>query len=96
MRNNKQKQSISAMCKFLRIFRKMFYNYREKMNIIDPYETKIIEIFNMKRRTYGTKRIKKALAKEKIIVSRRRIGRVMKAANLVSVYIKKNIAIIQL
>lgn len=36
-------------------------------------------IFNNSRNTYGTRRLKKALAKEGLIVSRRRIGRLMKA-----------------
>jgi putative transposase len=43
----------------------------------------IIEIFNKGRQVYGTRQIAKNLAKKGLIVSRRRIGKLMKAAGIV-------------
>jgi len=39
-------------------------------------------IFNLNRQSYGTRRIKRALAKKGVTVSRRRIGRIMKEKGL--------------
>jgi len=42
----------------------------------------ICELFKEGRQSYGTRRIKRALAKRSFVVSRRRIGRLMKLNNL--------------
>ena len=46
----------------------------------------IIDIFKASRNNYGTRKIKWELAKRDMIVSRRRIGRIMKQEGLVSIY----------
>ncbi|WP_409362259.1 IS3 family transposase, partial [Brevibacillus parabrevis] len=49
-------------------------------------EQAIIHIFDENQRVYGTRKIKATLQKEGWIVSRRRIGRLMKKNGLVSAY----------
>lgn len=49
-------------------------------------EIEIQEIFHNNRDVYGTRKIKKELAKKSMQVSRRRIGRIMKKFGLVSAY----------
>ena len=46
----------------------------------------IQEIFRLSRNNYGTRKIKVELAKEGKIISRRRIGRIMKQQGLVFNY----------
>ena len=48
--------------------------------------TAVIDIFKANRNNYGTSKIKHGLAKINMIVSRRRIGRIMKQEGLVSTY----------
>lgn len=74
------------MCAVLKISRATYYyEVKEK-----PDESLLIqsikEIFLLSRNNYGTRKIKKELAKEGKIVSRRRIGRIMKQEGLVSTY----------
>ena len=83
---NAHKYSVSAMCAVLKISRATYYyEVKEK-----PDESLLIqsikEIFLLSRNNYGTRKIKKELAKEGKIVSRRRIGRIMKQEGLVSTY----------
>lgn len=62
-----------------------YYKAKEKPDesfLID----RIKEIFRISRNNYGTRKIKRELAKEKITVSRRHIGRIMKQEGLVSNY----------
>ncbi|GGB09277.1 hypothetical protein GCM10007190_16670 [Macrococcus hajekii] len=80
------------MCKVLRIPRSTYYyevnklNDREKENLDEDVTEKINQIFNTNRRCFGTRRIKIALDKQGLKVSRRRIGRIMRTKNLVSTY----------
>ena len=46
----------------------------------------MIEIFHASRQNYGTRKIKVELKKRGLIVSRRRIGRIMQEQDLVSTY----------
>lgn len=83
---NVHKYSVSAMCDVLKIFRATYYyEVKEK-----PDESLLIasikEIFRQSRNNYGTRKIKKELKKQDLIVSRRRIGRIMKQEGLVSSY----------
>ena len=55
----------------------------------------IIDTFNSNRKSIGTRRIKINLNDKGFTVSRRKIGRVIKKYNLVSVIQKININIIQ-
>lgn len=83
---NVHKYSVSAMCAVLNISRATYY-YEAKEK---PDESSLInsikEIFRVSRNNYGTRKIKRELAKDGIIVSRRRIGRIMKEQGLVSNY----------
>lgn len=76
------------MCEFMKVSRSGYYEWlhspktgkeeqdKELIKIMKP-------IFKQGRDTYGTRRIKKKLAMQNTLVSRRRIGRLMKEAGLV-------------
>jgi len=70
------------MCECLGVSRSSYYVWRNALPSIRDKEDEIIcdkigIIFNSGRRNYGTRRIKPALAKEGLKVSRRRIGHLM-------------------
>jgi len=74
------------MCAVLGISRSTYY-YEAKEKHDESTLTELIrEIFRLSRNNYGTRKIKKELAKKGEIVSRRRIGRIMKQEGLVSSY----------
>lgn len=86
IRNNTHKYSVSALCKVLQVPRSTYYyEAKEKSNDNELTEN-IVEIFKASRNNYGTRKIKKELAKQKLTISRRRIGRIMKENGLVSTY----------
>lgn len=80
---NAHKYGVSALCKVPNISRSTYY-YDTKTR---PDETKLTvtakDIFKINRNNYGTRKIKKELAKQDRIVSRSRIGRIMKQKGLV-------------
>src|SRR5699024_7853671 len=53
------------------------------------FEQSVIEEFAKIRNNYGTRKLKKILAKRGFFVSRRRIGRIMRKFNLVSNYTRQ-------
>ncbi len=77
------------MCDVLNIPRSSYY-YESKIqepNSDDDYSKSVIKVFKKNRRAYGTRRLKKHLEEnEGIILSRRRIGRIMRENGLVSSY----------
>lgn len=75
------------MCDVLNIPRSTYYN-ESKSKIIqsDKYTNDVIKAFKDNRKAYGTRRIKKHLGQSGIILSRRRIGRIMRENGLVSSY----------
>lgn len=74
------------MCKCLNISRSTYY-YEETTKLDESdLEQEIARIFHINRDVYGTRKIKNELKKADFIVSRRRIGRVMKKLGLVSKY----------
>src|SRR5699024_8516578 len=92
IRKNAHKYAVSAMCKVLQMSRSTYYieinkqrtnKQCERYNDIN--ET-IIQVYNSNRKCLYTRRIKNALHKLGLTVSRRRIGRVMKQNNLLSTY----------
>lgn len=86
IKQNAHKYSVSAMCKVLQINRSTYY-YEAKPRTIDTsVKEAIIKIFENNRRVNGTRKIKVELKKLDMIVSRRRIGRLMKENGLVSAY----------
>ena len=74
------------MCDVLGIARSTFYYNPVKQLKDDTLQKEIKKIFKRSRNNYGTRKIKKELAKSNRTVSRRRIGRVMKQSGLVSNY----------
>ena len=74
------------MCSVLKISRSTYYyEWKEKSE-----DTQLVHsikgIFRLSRNNYGTRKIKVELAKQGKIISRRRIGRIMKQEGLVSNY----------
>ena len=86
IKNNQHKYSISAMCKVLKIPRSTFYYESITKQDEDELTSKVIDIYNSSHKNYGTRKIKVELKKLGYIVSRRKIGNIMKAQGLVSSY----------
>lgn len=74
------------MCKVLKIARATYYYESKPKADETELVTAIKEIFRRSRNNYGTRKIKIELSKQGWLVSRRRIGRIMKAEGLVSNY----------
>ena len=80
------------MCRVLQISRNTYYYQlrkiedHEKQAAQADLEERVCRIFKQSRNNYGTRKIKRELEKQGFIVSRRRIGRVMKALDLTSNY----------
>ncbi|RLV20643.1 IS3 family transposase, partial [Streptococcus iniae] len=85
---NKDKYSISAMCRWLNIPRSSYYYKTVKPVSEAELEENIKAIFLESKARYGARKIKKCLENEGIQRSRRRIRRIMHRLNLVSVYQK--------
>ena len=83
---NAHKYSVSAMCKVLQIPRSTYYYKAKQKPEENSLASEIREIFRQSRNNYGTRKIKVELEKKNRIVSRRRIGRIMKQEGLVSSY----------
>lgn len=83
---NAHKYSISAMCKCLKISRSAYYYEASSKTDETELESKIETIFHNNRDVYGSRKVKKELAKETLQVSRRKICRIMKKLGLVSTY----------
>jgi len=74
------------MCKILGVPRSSFY-YKEKPAIVDTeLENAVIKEFSKSRNNYGTRKLKIVLNRRNFVVSRRRIGKIMKKYGLVSKY----------
>lgn len=94
IRNNAHKYSVSAMCDFLELPPSTYYYHadlsgkRAKKTEDTIVSKEITRIFKESRNNYGTRKIKKELAKLSVPkhVSRRRIGRLMNELRLVSNY----------
>lgn len=74
------------MCKTLCISKAGYYKYREVKKEKDEHTEIVSKIFNDNHKCYGTRRIKKELSRQGIILSRRKIGRIMAQEGLVSNY----------
>ena len=76
------------MCKTLGISRATYY-YRPKERQSEAELEEIVEeTFHQSRKNYGTRKIKEELEKNGLVLSRRKIGRIMKRRGLVSNYTK--------
>ncbi|WZW02168.1 IS3 family transposase [Staphylococcus aureus] len=93
IQKNAHQYSVSAMGNVLKILRSTYYDsIKRKDNKITKddsnVERAVINIFNANRKVFATIRIKNHLNDKGHTVSRRKIGRIMKKYNLVSVYTK--------
>ncbi|HCY1278035.1 TPA: IS3 family transposase [Staphylococcus aureus] len=93
IQKNAHQYSVSAMGNVLKILRSTYYDsIKRKDNKITKddsnVECAVINIFNANRKVFATRRIKNHLNDKGHTVSRRKIGRIMKKYNLVSVYTK--------
>jgi len=86
IRSNAHKYCVSAMCKVLQIPRSTYYYESKATESDDEITPRVIEIFKASRNNYGTRKIKVELKKLGFVVSRRKIGRIMKFNGLVSNY----------
>ena len=79
---------ISAMCRLLGMPRSSYY-----YKIVEPVseaelEEKVKDVFLENKARFGARKIKQVLENQGFCLSRRRVGRIMKRLNLVSVYQK--------
>ncbi|MEN0455944.1 IS3 family transposase [Staphylococcus aureus] len=93
IQKNAHQYSVSAMGNVLKILRSTYYDsIKRKDNKITKddsnVERAVINIVNANRKVFATRRIKNHLNDKGHTVSRRKIGRIMKKYNLVSVYTK--------
>ncbi len=92
IRNNAHNYSVSAMCDVLQIPRSTYYYHLHKCEDDEKQaeeadlQERIYTIFKQSRNNYGTRKIKKELEKQDMMVSRRHIGGIMKDLGLVSNY----------
>lgn len=86
IRNNLHKYSVSALCNVLQISRSTYYYQSTPKKDESELVSQIKDIFKSSRNNYGTRKIKVELRKLGYLVSRRRIGRIMKQEGLVSNY----------
>lgn len=80
------KYSDSGMCKVLNVLRSNYYSEAKSKKNETQLVAYIIEIFRRSRNNYGTRKIRNELRDLGQVVSRRRIGRIMKQEGLVSNY----------
>ncbi|CAM3843099.1 Integrase catalytic domain-containing protein [Marinicrinis lubricantis] len=77
IRNNLDKYSVSALCNVLQIARSTYYYEAKERPNEDVLTEAIVDIFHKNRKAYGTRKIKAKLLEQGLVVSRRRIGRIM-------------------
>lgn len=86
---NKEKYSISAMCRYLKISRSsLYYKATGRADDVD-LRNDIQIIFKDSRNNYGARKIKVELSKKGYIASRRKIRQIMNELGLVSNYTVK-------
>jgi putative transposase len=76
------------MCKFMEVSRSSYYEWLSRAESSRSEQDKLLTakikaVFQEGRRTYGAPRIKRKLAQDNVVASRRRITRLMKESNLV-------------
>lgn len=76
------------MCKILEVSRSGYYKYRNKdfSKQKDEHTDLVVKVFHDSHQIYGARKIKKACEDQGVILSRRRIGRIMAEEGLVSRY----------
>jgi len=86
MKANIHKYSVSAMCRVLKLSRATYYYEAKAKPDHSKLTAAIRECFIQSRNNYGARKLKQELAKKDIVVSRRKIGKLMKQEGLVSNY----------
>jgi len=88
VRNNAHKYSVSAMCEVLQLPLSTYYYKPEPAENEEEHklEEAVVDIFTTSRNNYGTRKIKVELGKKTILVSRCKIGNIIKKYGLVSTY----------
>lgn len=76
------------MCNILGISRQIHYYQHKAKNNEASLEEAVETIFNQSRKNYETRKIKKELEKQDIILSRRKISQIMSRRHLTSNYTK--------
>lgn len=77
------------MCKILKISRTVYYYKKHRKETDGNLENTVIKIFEDNRKVYGTRKIKQQLKILGVVVSRRRISRIMRKYQLISKYTNK-------
>lgn len=77
------------MCNILNVSRQGVYTYVDSSEKVDEYAEKVTKVFYDSHGIYGTRKMKALLTREGVILSRRRISRIMCDNGLVSVYTNK-------
>lgn len=86
---NAGRYPVSAQCEILGVPRSTYYAMRgraEPAEAPDPAAEEVAAAFEESRGRYGARKIKASFARMGIVLSRRRIGRIMKGKGLISVY----------
>ena len=87
---NAEKYSISAMSRVLKISRSTLY-YKEKAKADETaLEKAVVKEFYASRENYGRRKLKVVLSRQKMVVSPRKISKIMKKYGLVSKYTIRN------
>ena len=94
MKDNKLNFSITTMCKVLKVKPSSYYHWCRTGYIVEKVDEELNSLiqstFKASREAYGQRRIKEALVKKHgLIVSKRRIGNIMKLLNLIPKMRKK-------
>jgi len=84
---HKDEFDITLMCEVLGVSRTSYYDRQKALPSSRAIENNLMSdkiriMFTECRNNYGTRRLKRALAKEGLRVSRRRIGRLMRSMGL--------------
>ena len=88
--SNAHKYSISAQCKVLGISRSSYYyEVKEKAKEEKHLEEAVEKAFRENRSLYGSRKLKRVLAKQGIIISKEKICKIMEKLGLISAYTRK-------
>ena len=78
------------MCRILGVTRSLvYYKHKRNKESETAIDNAVIQVFRDSRNNYGTRKIKKALEKQNVILSRRKIGEIMNKYSLISNYTVK-------
>jgi len=89
IKRNAHRYCISAQCKALGISRGSYYYEVKEGKDESALELAVVTAFEENRSLYGSRKLKRVLAKKGIVISRRKICRIMKLRGLVSAYTRK-------